>query len=61
VRSVLPWLPRDKRGFSGDAIDAYLAHRYVPAPRTIFTHIARLPNAHRLEHDFATGSLAVHR
>ncbi len=61
VRSVLPWLPRDRRGFSPDAIDAYLAHRYIPAPRTIFTHIARLPNAHRLEYGFDDGSLAIHR
>ena len=61
VRSVLPWLPRDRRGFSADAIDAYLAHRYVPAPRTIFTHVARLPNAHRLEYDLDRGTLAVHR
>lgn len=61
VRSVLPWLPRDRRTFSPEAIDAYLAHRYVPAPRTIFAGIARLPNAHRLEYDLATRALAVHR
>jgi len=61
VRSVLPWLPREMRGFSPDAIDAYLAHRYIPAPRTIFTHIARLPNAHRLEYGLDDGSLAIHR
>ena len=61
VRSVLPWLPRADRGFSAEAIDAYLAHRYVPAPRTICTNIARLPNAHRLEYEFDTGRLAMHR
>jgi asparagine synthase (glutamine-hydrolysing) len=61
IRSVLPWLARDKRGFSEDAIDAYLAHRYVPAPRTIFAHIARLPNAHRLEYDLGSGRLTTHR
>jgi asparagine synthase (glutamine-hydrolysing) len=61
VRSVLPWLPRDARAFSVDAIDAYLAHRYVPAPRTICAGIARLPNAHRLEYDMASRSLAIHR
>jgi asparagine synthase (glutamine-hydrolysing) len=61
VRSVLPWLPRDRRSFSADAIDAYLAHRYVPAPRTIFSHVARLPNAHRLEYDMAARSLSVRR
>jgi asparagine synthase (glutamine-hydrolysing) len=61
VRSVLPWLPAAQRGLSADAIDAYLAHRYVPAPRTIFANIRRLPNAHRLELDLATNELRVHR
>jgi len=61
VRSVLPWLPAAARGFSPEAIDAYLAHRYVPAPRTIFANIARLPNAHRLEYGLDDGSLAIHR
>ncbi|MEO8752692.1 MAG: asparagine synthetase B, partial [Casimicrobiaceae bacterium] len=61
VRSVLPWLPRSERGLSPASIDAYLAHRYVPAPRTIFTHIARLPNAHRLEYELDTGRLSEHR
>jgi asparagine synthase (glutamine-hydrolysing) len=61
VRSVLPWLPAHKRAFSEEAIDAYLAHRYVPAPRTIFANIHRLPNAHRLELDLATNALRVHR
>lgn len=61
VRSVLPWLPAGKRAFSADAVDAYLAHRYVPAPRTIFENIRRLPNAHRLELDLATNDLRVHR
>jgi asparagine synthase (glutamine-hydrolysing) len=61
VRSVLPWLPRDKRALDAEAIDAYLAHRYVPAPRTIYGGIARLANAHRLEVDLDTNRLAVHR
>ena len=61
VRSVLPWLPRSERGFSADAIDAYLAHRYIPAPRTIFSSIARLPNAHRLEYNLDTGEVTQHR
>ena len=33
----------------------------MPAPRTIFTHIARLPNGHRLEHDLVSGALDTHR
>jgi asparagine synthase (glutamine-hydrolysing) len=54
VRSVLPFLPRDARHWNPDAIDAYLAHRYVPAPNTIFANIQRLPNAHWLSFDLTT-------
>jgi asparagine synthase (glutamine-hydrolysing) len=57
VRAVLPWLPREARGFDAEAIDAYLAHRYIPAPRTIFSAIRRLENGHLLCYDLATGSL----
>ena len=43
VRALLPWLPREARVLSAEGIDAYLAHRTVPAPRTIFAGVARLP------------------
>ncbi|MEO8674151.1 MAG: asparagine synthase (glutamine-hydrolyzing) [Casimicrobiaceae bacterium] len=57
TRALLPWLPRDARKFSADGIDAYLAHRTIPAPRTIFENIRRLPPAHWLRYDLATGKL----
>lgn len=55
VRAVLPWLPPDARQFSPEAIDAYLAHRYVPAPRTIFAKLQRLENGHYLSYDLVSG------
>ncbi|QDQ27271.1 asparagine synthase (glutamine-hydrolyzing) [Chitinimonas arctica] len=61
VRSVLPWLPADARGFDPAAIDAYLAHRYIPAPRTIFSAIERLENGHYLEIDLLNHDLRKHR
>lgn len=61
VRGVLPYLPADQRDFSPAGIDAYLAHRTIPAPGTIFTHIQRLENAHTLEFDLASGELKKHR
>ena len=61
VRSVLPWLPAGRRRFSAEAIDAYLAHRYIPAPRTVFADIARLPNAHRIEYGLDSGDVAQFR
>ena len=57
VRTLLPFLPDQQRSFSGKAIDAYLAHRYIPAPLTIFEHIHRLENAHCLSLDLASFKL----
>ena len=51
VRALLPWLPRDAREFSAEGIDAYLAHRTIPAPRTVFAQIKRLPPAQWLRYD----------
>ena len=60
VRSVLPAVPKDKREFAAESIDAYLAHRYIPAPRTIFQHINRLENAHYLHYRLDTQQLTKH-
>jgi len=61
VRAVLPFLPPRSRGLSAEGIDAYLAHRYIPAPRTVFTHIHRLENGHYLEFDLRTRELVKRR
>ena len=60
VRAVLPAVPKDQRDFSPESIDAYLAHRYIPAPRTIFKHINRLENAHYLHYKLDTQQLTKH-
>jgi asparagine synthase (glutamine-hydrolysing) len=51
VRSVLAFLPQSRREFSAEGVDAYLAHRYIPAPRTVFSAINRLENGHYLRFD----------
>ncbi len=61
VRSVLPFVPKAKRELSPEGIDAYLAHRYVPAPRTVFRHIHRLENGHYLEFDLRSRALVKRR
>jgi len=61
VRSVLPAVPAAERDFDPEGIDAYLAHRTIPAPRTVFRAIRRLENAHRLEFDLASGRLTKRR
>ncbi len=58
VRALLPSLPADARAFSAEGIDAYLAHRTIPAPRTVFGGVSRLPPAHWLRYDLVTGELA---
>ena len=59
VRSVLPFV--EKRELSPESIDAYLAHRYIPAPRTIYRQIDRLENGHYLEFDLRSRTLAKRR
>lgn len=59
VRSVLPFVPKAARGWDPLALDAYLAHRYIPAPRTVFSNIKRLPNAHWLSFDLATRATEI--
>ncbi|HYM47376.1 MAG TPA: asparagine synthetase B, partial [Burkholderiaceae bacterium] len=61
VRAVLPYLAAEERRVSPEAIDAYLAHRYIPAPRTIFENLRRLPPAHYAAFDIARGTLEVTR
>ena len=60
VRAVLPAVPKAERQFSAESIDAYLAHRYIPAPRTIFQNIHRLENAHYLHYRLDTQQLTKH-
>ena len=61
VRSVLPFLPKQERALSAEGIDAYLGHRYIPAPRTVFKNIQRLENGHRLCFDLETSKLEKQR
>ena len=57
VRALLPCLPPGARQFSAESIDAFLAHRTIPAPRTVFAGGRRLPAAHYLRYDLASGAL----
>ncbi|NLR76443.1 asparagine synthase (glutamine-hydrolyzing) [Leeia aquatica] len=60
VRAVLPYLPLSRRVLSSTGIDAYLAHRYIPAPHTIYRDIQRLENGCYLQYELQTGSLQKH-
>ncbi len=61
VRALLPWLPEDQRRPSPAAIDAYLAHRTIPAPHTIVNGVHRLPHGHQAILDLDSGKLEVTR
>lgn len=61
VRALLPYVPRSAREFSPDAIDAFLAHRYIPAPQTIYKDIARLPAGHYAQLDLETNVFELKR
>lgn len=57
VRSVASWLRPEQRRIDPEAVDAYLAHRYIPAPRTIFSGVQRLPHAQCLRYDLRSAEL----
>ena len=59
VRALLPYLKPEERRLSTTGIDAYLAHRYVPAPHTVFENIQRLPHGHHACFDLNTGALTL--
>ena len=61
VRSVIPYLPGSARAFSATSIDAYLTHRYVPAPHTSMQAVSRLENGHLLQFDLDSGELEQQR
>jgi asparagine synthase (glutamine-hydrolysing) len=44
-----------------DALDAYLAWQYIPAPRTIYEGVRALPPGHLLTIDFDTGKVNERR
>lgn len=54
VRSVLHALPEDNRTISSKGIDAYLTHRYIPCPQTIFEEIKRLNPGTYLEYSLSS-------
>ena len=51
--------PDVPRGWSAEALDAYLALLYVPAPRTIYQNIWKLPAGHLLVAE--NGSVTIRR
>ena len=60
VRALLPYLPNERRLIAPAGIDAYLAHRYIPAPYTIFQEVFRLLPGHWAEFDLDSGTLRHH-
>ena len=53
-RSVWTLLGPGKKSLNQNAIDAYLAHRYIPAPQTLCNEIKKLENGYFLELDLST-------
>lgn len=61
LRGLLPALPAAARRLAPGGLDAYLAHRYIPAPFTLVEGARRLPNGHLLEWSLDGSPPAVRR
>ena len=55
LRALLPYLG-DHARIAPEAIDAYLAHRYIPAPLTLAQGVRRLANGTYLAWEFGQGA-----
>jgi len=60
LKSVTPYLQHQEKEISKDAIDAFLAHRYIPSPLTIIKSVKKLPAAHYAKYNLRTSALAIH-
>ncbi|UEN99870.1 asparagine synthase (glutamine-hydrolyzing) [Acidiferrobacter thiooxydans] len=54
LRALVPYLGGQAR-IAPEAVDAYLAHRYIPAPQTLVRGIKRLANGTSLVWEFGEG------
>ncbi|WP_371323760.1 asparagine synthase (glutamine-hydrolyzing) [Dechloromonas sp. ZY10] len=61
LRGLLPALPAAARRLSAAGLDAYLAHRYIPAPLTCVEGVQRLPAGHLLRWPLDGGEARVER
>jgi asparagine synthase (glutamine-hydrolysing) len=59
VRAILPLLAETPT-ISAAAIDAYLAHRTIPAPLTLYAGVHRLSAGHRLSFNLSTRQAQIH-
>jgi len=59
VRAILPLLA-ETPSISSAAIDAYLAHRTIPAPLTLYEGVLRVPAGYRLSFDLSTRKAQLH-
>ena len=57
-RSVWSLIEDGPKELNNHAIDAYLAHRYIPAPETLCKQIQKLENGYYLEWDLQNKSLS---
>ena len=55
LKALLPYLDGEVE-IAPLAVDAYLAHRYIPAPLTLLKNVHRLPNSHVLILEFGKGA-----
>lgn len=61
LRGLIPAVPASARQISPVGIDAYLAHRYIPAPLSCLAEVQRLPAGHLLRWPLDGGAVRIER
>ena len=61
LKALVTWLGDDLPAVDETSVLDYLALRYIPAPKTLYRNVFKLPAANRLTFDCASGSLSLGR
>lgn len=59
LKALQHWLPAEKKTVDNTALYDFLIYRYIPAPKSLYRNIFKLPLAHMLSFRVKDGALSV--
>ncbi|MCK5384960.1 MAG: asparagine synthase (glutamine-hydrolyzing) [Alphaproteobacteria bacterium] len=61
LKALQDWLPPNKKNLDNTALYDFLTYRYIPAPKSLYRNIFKLPPAHILSFRLSDGQLDLKR
>ena len=61
LKALKSWIPNNRLQTNNEALFDFLTYRYIPAPKTLYQNVYKLPAAHILRLDVNTHRLHLHK